>query len=80
MDFPPASPEDFMIIPAESTFRVTGLSPEEKVVILEKKWEGTPYSMVAEACKRMLSWDPDRGGKNRETLLAWMGWWRRQGT
>ena len=55
MSFPPPSPDDFMIedieeiIPTESTYRVTGLSPEEKGVILEKRWEGTPYSMVAEA-------------------------------
>ena len=49
MSFPPPSPDDFKIedmldieeiIPTESTYRVTGLTPEENVVILEKRWEG----------------------------------------
>ena len=60
------------ITPTESTYRITGLTPEESVVTLEKRWEGTPYSMVAEECRRMLRWGTDRGGENRDTLLGWM--------
>ena len=44
----------------------------EKIVKLEEKWAGTPYMMVADACKVMLDWDELRGCKNRDTLLEWM--------
>ena len=88
LSFPMPSPDDYMIeemveIEEEdeqerNMFCVTGVSGQGKVGILEKiamledKWMGTSYMMVADACKIMLDWDPVRGAENRDTLLEWM--------
>ena len=82
------SPDDYMIeemvaIEEEDEherdmFCVTGVSGQgkvgilEKIAVLEDKWMGTSYMMVADACKIMLDWDPVRGAENRDTLLEWM--------
>ena len=44
----------------------------ERFAKLEDKWVGTPYMMVADACKIMLDWDAVRGAEYRDTLLEWM--------
>ena len=44
----------------------------EKIVKLEEKWAGTPYMMVADACKVMLDWDEVKSGEDRDTILEWM--------
>ena len=44
----------------------------EKIVKLKEKWAGTPYMMVADACKVMLDWDEVRSGEDRDTFLEWM--------
>ena len=78
MSFPMPSPEAYMI---EEMLEIEGEEDRVKVQIvgvmerfakLEDKWVGTPYMMVADACKIKVDWDPVRGGENRDTLLEWM--------
>ena len=86
ISFAMPSPEDYMIeemieIEGEKDrvkMQISGVSGVgnigvmEKIAKLEDKWVGTPYMMVADACKIMVDWDPVRGDENRDTLLEWM--------